>query len=88
MTTEATERDLVTEVEELLRRLVEEVKRLRGLSTDAVIRKVQIMQEKHPGQRIDLSVEPDGYCYVTRSDRNGTTRPIAEGATMGDVFED
>lgn len=73
---------------DLLRRLVEEVKTARRSSTDVVIQKIQIMQEKHPGQRIELSVEPDGYCYVTRVDANGKARAIAEGATMGDVFED
>lgn len=54
---------------------------------DAVIEQIQIMQEKYPGQRIEVSVEPDGYCYVTRSDGRGNIQPIAEGATLGDVFD-
>lgn len=52
-----------------------------------VIQQIQIMQEKYSGQRIELSVEPNGYCYVTRSDGHGNTQPIAEGVTLGDVFE-
>ena len=80
--------DLFAASPELLRRMVEEVKRQRGVSTDAVIQKIGIMQEKYPGARIEISVEPDSYCHVTRSDGSGNIQPIAEGATIGDVFED
>lgn len=73
---------------DLLRRLVDEVKRLRGASTDTVIQKVALTQEAYPRERIDISIDPGGYCCVTRTDTDGTIHPIAEGATMGDVFED
>lgn len=74
------------QVRELLGALADEVERLRTGCSDAVIQRIEIMQEKHPDQRIELSVEPNGYCYVTRSDGNGNIQPIAEGATLGDVF--
>lgn len=60
--------------------------RRAGVGTDAMLNAIGILQEKYPRERIEISIEPDGYTYTTRVNGEGKNRPVNDGATIGDAF--